>query len=491
MDLCVRYCPFFENNAHYARPVLENFLRIIHHSAKRVKSRAWYLFLRFVRQLRFLVGELAERILHDVTDLLPIKAEVSELSDADEASSEDHNSMSEAMFNNQLFLYEAVGCVCGAPSLSGERQAFYVHSILSPLFADMEQHLQAARGGDERANLQIHHDVMALGTLARGFSDWVPGGNSAAPASAAIDSVRAEFARASEATLVALKSLRTSLAIRTAARATLSRLIGVLGVHILPQFPDWIDGLLTEASTREEMALFLRLLEQVIFGFKNEVLSILDQIFTRLLQRVFAGFAGASAGTDDHIQVTELKLAYLNLLTAIMNNGLGSVVISPINQPFFESVIATIEHFAMDVEDANTARMAFQTLTKMCIAWAGPDVVAESSPTTEIDIASPLLPGFDHFMMTRFSPLCWAAPMQPSFNTGDAQARQVLGEAAVLQKTIYRKCGQRYLSWLGDVELNNVGISHDAIVEYLSNLVKLEQKAFKAFFQNFIIKGGA
>jgi exportin-T len=451
-------------------------------------------------------------VIENLTDLLPIKAEVPEEEETDEASSEDHDSTADAVFNSQLYLFEAIGCICGSSSVPTERQVLYTQTVMSPIFSDMEQNLQAAKGGDDRAVLQVHHDLMALGMLARGFSDWTPGSGSAIRGSAPSPEVQGAFARVSEATLVALKSLSTSFNIRTAARFAFSRLIGVLGAHILPQLPDWIEGLLTQTSTKDEMALFLRLLEQVIYGFKNEISTILDSLFTHLLQRVFTGLAEPSTGTDDEIQLAELKREYINFLIIILNNDLGTVIVSAANQPIFETVIGTIEHFAKDAEDSHTARMAFQLLTKMCTIWGGPDMVdsasaAAASPPASLPPAppsqpsssssspssSPLpLPGFDRFMMTRFSPLCWAVPMNRAFNPKDAQARQVLAEAALLQKTIYAKTGQAYLSWLlrDGGELRGTGMTDEMIGEYLRSLVELERSAFKAFFLEFVIKGG-
>jgi exportin-T len=491
MELCVRYCSFFEKHTQYINPVLQNFLQLVHHPSIKVKTRSWYLFQRFVRHLRSHIGNVADTVIQNLTDLLAVKAEVPDQDETDEASSEDHDSTADAVFNSQLYLFEAIGCICGASSVPVDRQVLYAQSVMTPVFSDMEQSLQGAKSGDEHAVLQVHHDLMALATLARGFSDWTPGSASATPASAPAPEIQRAFARVSEASLVALKSLRTSFNIRTAARFAFSRLIGVLGSHILPQLPDWIEGLLTETSTKDEMALFLRLLEQVIYGFKNEISVILDGLFTPLLQRVFAGLSEPPVGTDDEIQLAELKREYLNFLIVILNNDLGSTIVSAANQPFFETLIETIEHFAKDAEDSHTAKMAFQVLAKMCSVWGGPDIVGSAAQNSATASPQPSLPGFDRFMMSRFSPLCWAVPMNRAFNPKDAQARQVLAEAAALQKTIYNKTSQEYLSWLRDNELRNMGMNNDMINEYLRNLVDLDQRAFKTFFPNFIIKGGA
>lgn len=326
MEICVRYSTFFHYHQHLIPGVLESFLQLVHHPVKRVKMRSWYLFQRFVKQSRNHIGNVAQTVVGSLGDLLAIQAELpSETSEGDEMSSDDHEN-ADAVFNSQLYLFEAVGIICSTPAVSADKQVLYAQSVMNPIFGDMERNLDAAKSNDERALLQIHHDIMALGTLARGFSDWMPGTSSTATLPAA--EVSEAFCQVSEATLVALESLKTSFNIRTAARFTFSRLIGVLASRILPQLPRWIDGLLTQTSTRDEMALFLRLLDQVIFGFKGEIYSILDTLLTPFLQRVFAGIADPVTGTDDEIQLAELKREYLNFLLAVLANDLGTVIIS-------------------------------------------------------------------------------------------------------------------------------------------------------------------
>lgn len=327
MEICVRYSSFFEHHVHLIPGVLENFLQLVHHPVKKVRTRSWYLFQRFVKHLRAHIGNVAETVIKALGDLLVIQAEVpAEGSDGDEMSSEDHESSADAVFNSQLYLFEAVGSICSTNAVPSDKQALYAQTVLSPIFMDMERNLAAAKSNDERALLQIHHDIMALGTLARGFSDWTPGTN--APSTPPAPEVSEAFAQVSEATLVALESLKTSFNVRTASRFTFSRLIGVLGSRILPQLPRWIDGLLTQTSSKDEMALFLRLLDQVIFGFKTEIYGILDTLLTPFLQRVFSGIAEPITGTDDEIQLAELKREYLNFLLAVLNNDLGAVIIS-------------------------------------------------------------------------------------------------------------------------------------------------------------------
>jgi len=483
---------FFEKHTEYIEPVLENFLQLAHHPSLKVKARSWYLVQRFIRQLRTHVGSTAEAVVQSLQDLLVIRAELPDESDGEDMSS-DGDSAADSAFASQLYLFEAVGCICGATSVPVDQQVQLLQATMQPLFLDLERNLQAARGGNELASLQVHHDIMALGTIARGFSDFLPGNNTLSSGSEPAPQVKQAFAQVSEVTLVALDSLKSSFQIRTAARFAFSRLIGMVGTPMMQQLPQWVEGLLTESSSRDEMALFLRLLDQVIFGFKNDIYDFLDRLFTGLLQRVFVGISAATSGTDDEIELAELKREYLNFLLVILANDLGAVLVSSTNQPFFETVLGTIEHLAKDAEDFPTAKMAFQVLARMCTTWGGPDVVSPSGQVSgggDTPRPQPVLPGFDQFMIRRFSPLCWALPAHPSFNGKDAQARQALAEAAGLQKTIYLKTGQPYLTWLQGNELRTMGMSDIMINEYLQKLATLEMKSFKTFFAKFITQGG-
>ncbi|TKA58769.1 Exportin-T [Cryomyces minteri] len=461
MEICVRYCPFFEQHPQTIPRVLENFVRFVH--SEHIK-----------------LGNVSQTVIQAIGDLLVIRAELPEDSADDDMSSEENDQSADALFNNQLFLFEAIGCLSSTSSVPLENKVIYTQSVVGPLCSDLQQSLEAAKAGDERAVLQIHHIIMALGTLARGSSDWMPGATSGTPPPP--NEVSEQFVAAAEAVLQALESLPSSINIRTAARFAFSRLMGVLGSRVLQQLPRWIDGLLSQSSTKDEMAAFLRLLDQIVFGFKGEIFVILDSLLTPLLRRVFSGLAEPTTGTDDEIQLAELRREYLNFLLVILNNDLGSVLVSSPNQSTFETIISTIEHFARDASDYPTARLAASVLVRMSAVWGGPDI---PNPSTNSQSPSPSLPGFDQFIITRFSPICWALPSNPSFNAKDMQARQVLSEVASLQQMILLKTGQEYLTWLRDKELREMGLQGQVIDEYLRALTG-DAKAFKQFFLQFV-----
>ena len=86
-------------------------------------------------------------------------------------------------------------------------------------------------------------------------------------------------------------------------------------------------------------------------------------------------------------------------------------------------------------------------------------------------------------MIERFSPLCWALPSNPDFDPMDAQAKQVLAEAAHLQMVICSRTGYQHLTWLRDVELRGMGMDEETVNEYMQAVGTTDLKRFRQYFQ--------
>ncbi|TDZ29419.1 Exportin-T [Colletotrichum spinosum] len=488
MEICVRYWQVFDARQEYIPQVLENFVRLVHHDHVRIKTRSWYLFQRFVKFLRAQVGNVAETVIQSISDLLPIKAEVSENNGEDDYGSDESDHSADALFNSQLFLFEAIGCIASTGSTPADKQAYYARIVMSPLFSDMEAHLSKAQSGDSQAILQIHHIILALGTLAHGFSDWTPGSNSTQQRPPPDKLVSDEFARAAEAILVALRELNSSSDVRTACRASFSKLLGVLGSAVLPQLPQWIEGFLSQSSSKDEMAMFLRLLDQIVFGFKTEIYDVLNMLLTPLLQRIYGGLQEPVTGTDDEIQLGELRREYLSFLLVILNHELQAVFISETNQAYFESLITSILTLGRTLvaENIGPSRLAFSVLARMVVVWGGPDVAQISeNPSPPSGSANPTIPGFDRFMIERFHPLCWEVFQDPNFKPHkDAQSKQVLNEIAGLEQAIYMKTGDLFIQNLHSQLFPHLGIDGSEFLRYMST--STDRKAFSGYLQGLL-----
>ncbi|KAH7360677.1 Exportin-T [Rhexocercosporidium sp. MPI-PUGE-AT-0058] len=493
MEIVVRYCSFFENQVDFIEPVLEQFVRLVHHSHIRVKTRSWYLFHRFVKHLRAHVGNVAETVIQSISDLLPIKAEVPNETADDDMSSDESDHSADAAFNGQLYLFEAIGCISSTTTTPVEKQILYIRTIMNPLFSDIERNLEPAKSGDAQAILQIHHVIMALGTLAHGFSDWTPVSSSTAQ-NAPKTEVSAEFSRAAEAILIALEALKSSFDVRSAARASFSRLMGVLGVGILPFLPRYIDGLLSQSSSKDEMAMFLRLLDQVVFGFKKEIYNVLDSLLTPLLQRVFAGLAEPITGTDDEVQLAELRREYLTFVQIILNNDLGAVLVSASNQAFFESLVASVTGLAETVTSGTgnlaASRLAFSVITRMADLWGGPSIASVGPQALSAAVPpTPAFDGFDRFLIERFHPICWVVLREPTFRPAtDAQAKQVLNEIAGLEQMIYMKTGQMFLDHLQQSFFPAMGFNGTDFIKSMTT--SADRKGLAGYLQGFLRQRG-
>lgn len=471
MEICARYYKFFEDQQRYIPQVLENFVRLVHHDHVRVRARSWYLFLRFVKTLRAQVGNIAKTVVEAISDLLPIKAELAGNDADDDMSSDESDHSADAVFSSQLFLYEAIGCISSTSATPPAEQALYARSVMEPLFSDMSVHLERAKAGDAQAILQIHHIVMALGTLANGFAE-----TSAQPARRPqpAQAVSDEFSRASEAILIALSQLNGSDEIRAACRSAFSRLLGVLGVAVLPQLPQWIEGLLSRSSSKDEMAVFLRLLEQVVYNFKGEIYNILDLLLTPLLERVFGGLSEPIAGTDDEIQLQELRREYVSFVQVILLNDLGGVLVSASNQGIFESLVSSIINIAKTLTHGNLvpSRIAFNVLARMAAQWGGPDVATIGDNPVATAAAAPAIPGFDGFMIDQFHGLCWTVLQDAGFRPGsDAQSRQILNEIVGIQQVVYAKTGDALVRHMQTVTFPPLGIDGSEYLRVLTTSV--------------------
>ncbi|GAW11107.1 hypothetical protein ANO14919_004470 [Xylariales sp. No.14919] len=487
MEICHRYCAYFETQSSMIGQVLESFVTLVHHNHVRIRTRSWYLFFRFVKHLRAQVGNVAETIIQSISDLLPIKAEVPSDDADDDMSSDETDNSADAVFNAQLYLFEAIGCISSTATTPTDKQAMYARSVMDPLFADMEQHLPRAKSGDTQAILQVHHIIMALGTLAHGFSDWTPGAHGSNQRPPPPKAVSDEFARAAEAILIALNGLNTSSDIRAACRSAFSRLLGVLGSAVLPQLPQWIEGLLSQSSSKDEMAMFLRLLDQVVFGFKTEIFDVLNVLLTPLLQRVFGGLGEPINGTDDEIQLAELRREYLTFLGIILNNELGGVLVSEANQGFFEELIGSILALATEIEPESgniaASKIAFSLLTKMAIVWGGPDVASISENPATLGSPSPAIPGFDQLILIdRFHSACWQVLLNEQFRPStDAQTKQVLNEIAGLEQAIYLKTGEGFIRHLQSTLFPRLNINGDEFLRSMTTSV--DRKTFAKYLQ--------
>ena len=321
MEVSVRYHSFFDKQPEFIPQVLDSFVNLAHSGHMKVQFQSWNLMLRFIKSVKSHMAPFSKQAIQALLDLLNINAELKPVND-DES---DGNETRDVKFNSQIYLFEGIGCMISVLPDTGEQKAIIgtITNLMKPIYASA---IGPATERVPQAVLQIHHVITAWATLARGTSDWTPNSSLAPPS----EELAFSFADAMKCTIGALEipQLNEQEDIRNAARFAFPRLFGVLGSRMLPELPRWIEGLLSKNSTKDEMSSFLRILEQVVFGFKGEIYPIMDRFLQPLLERLLSAINMPIEGTDDEVFVAELRREYLNFLLIMLNNGLESVFTS-------------------------------------------------------------------------------------------------------------------------------------------------------------------
>ena len=186
--------------------------RGLHNPESRLRSRVFYLFHRFIKEDRNEIStDLAATLIQSIRDLLAIQVELPEL-DSPEQDLLEEAIKNPGIFDAQLYLFETVGTLVSLFYKSPEQRATLLSSIVTPLLDDLSRDLLAAKGSKEPlAILKVHHNIMALGNIAKGFPDYptpVPENYILPPVDI--------FTQIAQAILVCLEALSTYRPIRDA-----------------------------------------------------------------------------------------------------------------------------------------------------------------------------------------------------------------------------------------------------------------------------------
>lgn len=210
--VCPRSVPF------KSRHFLFIFYRGLHNPNSALRSRVFYLFYRFVKEDRNEIpAELAGSLIEGVRDLLVIDVELPELDEPD------HDILADAVnnpgvFDAQLYLFETIGTLVSLYYKNPKQSAALLLSIVKPLLDELSVNFSSVKGpNDVLPIVKIHHIIMALGNIAKGFPDYpspVPEGYLLPPLEV--------FNQMAEAILVCLGGMNVFRVVRDAVSSTLS-----------------------------------------------------------------------------------------------------------------------------------------------------------------------------------------------------------------------------------------------------------------------------
>ncbi|CAM0141297.1 unnamed protein product [Umbelopsis sp. WA50703] len=468
-SVALRYYQFFEVRPDGIPQVLEAFVDVrgLHHPLKQVRSRCWYLFYRYVKELRPKMGNFVEVVLSSMGDLLTIEAEMPV-----ETNTSDGGKITAAStFDSQKYLFETVGILISLESVPVAKQQEYLEIVLNPLVKNIQSSMSSERYNpeDELFTLQLHHYITAIGAVAKGFPD-IPKGGSCTQSWASV------FKQANEIILNVLQAMNRFYVIREAARFASARLISCLGAEMLPYLPALINALLNECQVNE-LIDFLPFIGMVAHKFKPVIFNVLDELLLPLVKRVFDFLNTTPSGTDEAVLLADLRKAYLNFITNLFNYELEGVLVSETNLPHLNMILQTVLHFANDISDTSTQKMAFGIFLKMINSWIVP-----ASPESQNGTSTGVV-GFSQFTYENILRVSFEVPMNRSFNLGDGQSLLVFGEIGGIQKTMYTKQSVEYLEYMRGVFLPSIQCPPSIAEEYCQAIQQLNVRDFKKYFQ--------
>jgi exportin-T len=188
-------------------------------------------------------------IANSIRDLLPIEVVLPDADDSDSSADLLSEAVKSSAFDSQLYLYETLGTLCSLLSKTPDQLASLLLSFVKPLMSELSDNLQAYRtkgSQDLIPIVKVHHVVMALGNIAKGFPEYptpVPAGYVPLPLDV--------FGEVAQAILVCLEAMSGFKDIRDATRFAFARILATTGPNVTHFIPQLMANLLTQFEPSE------------------------------------------------------------------------------------------------------------------------------------------------------------------------------------------------------------------------------------------------
>ncbi|TFY81654.1 hypothetical protein EWM64_g2359 [Hericium alpestre] len=477
-EVAARYGDFFKVRKECIMPTLEAMVdtRGIHNPISGVRTRVFYLFYRFIKEDRNEISpELGQSLLEGIRDTLVIQAELPELE-----SPEDDlltAAVRDTYFEAQLYMFETVGTLISLFGKSSEQTAALLLSFVKPLLNELSVNLQAIRGPqDVLPIVKVHHVIMALGNIAKGFPDYVyplPQGYTAPPLDV--------FREVAQAILVSLEAMKGFKPVRDATRFAFARILGTTGPSVAHFIPTLTANLLAHFEP-EELIDFINFLNLLIHKLQHDLFDVLDQLIGPLNTHITGLLSQPITGTDDEQAHVNTQKAYLALLNNLMTSKLHGIFISDLNKDRFEPLLESMMQLASNVSDSSGQRAAFSFLASSVAIWGQSVTAADGDAAAR----SQGLPGFERFIYDRIVPMAFGVLSSPDLNMKDPQTLMVLPEIGGLLHAVGKARGQEAYEFFVSAFLPSQSWPSNTAMEFTTKLRDLDARAFRKYFSEFV-----
>jgi hypothetical protein len=149
--------------------------RGLHNQSTTVRSRVFYLFHRFIKDTKSDIPvDVAIKLFDGIRDLLLIQVEIPDVEATDQPDLLTEAVNNPGLFDSQLYLFETAGLLVSLLCKAREQQAPLLLSVVKPLLDALSTSLLAVTKDPREILpiLEVHHIIMALGNIAKGFPDY-------------------------------------------------------------------------------------------------------------------------------------------------------------------------------------------------------------------------------------------------------------------------------------------------------------------------------
>ena len=273
-----RYYRFFQLYPQLIETAVDHFIGVhgLHNSDPKLRSRVSYLFSRFTKDLRNYLGNLVEKILNSVQDLIVIWSPLQSLPNTPIAILEQEQKLRSS--DDQLFLYETVSLLIVTSQLDPKLKAQLMKNLLTPIISSFMLLINKyVETNDEKLKLIYANSLnmaMSIATrVSKGFSNVIK-------------------VKDCECTDIFLEILRIFIQaininthkhlIHSGIRQYLHRMIICIDTEVFEYVPISIEHFIKQSNEPKDLQDLIPLLNQVLTKYKQQIVPFMQSILMQL-----------------------------------------------------------------------------------------------------------------------------------------------------------------------------------------------------------------
>lgn len=449
----------------------------IYNKKEKVKFRCWYLFFRLVKLIKpdFLTNEMfLNDLFINLNNLLAIKPDVNEVNEENEETEEI------ATFNNQLYLFESIGYLISIYKVNDDLKLKFLSLILEPIFNDLEN-LMKLSSTEKLVILQMHHDIMAIGTFVKGYHYELR--NRYSPP------ILEKFLACSQSITIILVNFGKFELVRDSCKFTMARLIPILKELMVNDLNKLVTVYLTNDLKVGELAEFIAFVNQIIHSYQDNenIYNLLNNLLTPLINKILETikYLDSINSNNEYPELNRdkiyLKKSMLTLISIIIMNHQTSLFITESNKLMFKTLIDQIFETTYNLqldEDYAVNKLAVLQLANLIGIFKQGKIIDSKDKFLTVNSAE----GIDDYLISNCVELVFKLSFE--FNVLNQQNKSLIQELASLLKALQLN-HESFVTTLSKFLQEN-GINEQLRVPLIENMVKLDSKAFRPIFIQFI-----